>query len=273
MAEKDIKRVKSAIKIFLKFIEELQAFVQNELKNAKVKEIRLRLDELVANRFDFIKNQLALEGFDETELESNTRSFVDKSYFYLRSSLEEKLDQLKGEKKVNTNTTHTVDELNFTPKLPEIKLDRFDGDIKKWKSFLESFDSHVRNNSRLSVSTKFQYLRNSLEGVAAKTIESLDFVSSNYQEARQLLIDRFDKENYIVEEHIRSLFNIKPIEHLAAQTLLNLLDEVNSHLRSLKSLGRPTDYWDDIIVYLIVTKFDTQTKTKWKELAPINALP
>ncbi|HBK83937.1 MAG TPA: hypothetical protein DDZ41_10155 [Flavobacterium sp.] len=95
----------------------------------------------------------------------------------------------------------------------------------------------------------------------------------NYDEARRLLIERFDKRNFIIEEHIRSIFNIKPIDEPTSQNLLSLLDEFNSHLRSLKNLGRPTDYWDDLIIYLIISKLDFNSKTKWRDAAPNTALP
>lgn len=271
MSDKELKRCKGNIKIYIKFFEDIKAFVDEKLETAKASEIRLRLDELVSKRAECIKCQVHLESLDENEIDSDTRSIVDNFYFSLRPTLEDRLDELKAQQKCKGN--FKVEDLSLIPKLPEIKLDRFSGDIMKWRCFLESFDTHVHNNARLSDLTKFQYLKNSLEGIAAKTIENLDFASINYEEARRILIERFDRQNYIVEEHVRSLFTIKPIEELTSQNLLGLLDEFNSHLRSLKNLGRPTEYWDDLIIHLIVSKLDSNSKSKWREDAPANALP
>lgn len=165
------------------------------------------------------------------------------------------------------------DILSFKPKLPELVLDTFAGDITKWKSFIESFDNHVHKNPKLTEITKFQYLRNTVKGLAAKTFENLDFVSDNYEEARNLLIERFDKPNIIAEGHIRALFSIKSIDKPNSIKLLELLDEFNSHLRPLKTLGRSVAYWDDIIVFLMVSKFDAETKNKWRDESPSDHLP
>ncbi len=86
--------------------------------------------------------------------------------------------------------------------------------------------------------------------------------SDNSEEARKLLIDRFDRSNQIAEFHLRSLFSIKSIEKATSSNMLYLLDEVNSHVRSLKTLGRPTEFWDDLIVHLMVTKLDSDSKSK-----------
>ena len=43
-----------------------------------------------------------------------------------------------------------------------------------------------------------------------------------------------------------------------------LLDIILKHLRTLKALGRPTDYWDDLIIHLIICKLDVVTSKAWK---------
>ena len=57
-----------------------------------------------------------------------------------------------------------------------------------------------------------------------------------------------------------------------------LLDIILKHLRTLKALGRPTDYWDDLIIHLIICKLDVVTSKAWelsikgKELPDLKSL-
>lgn len=60
-----------------------------------------------------------------------------------------------------------IDDLSFVPKLPELIIESFTGDLTKWQSFIETFDNHVHRNARLSEITKFQYLKNFVKGSAA----------------------------------------------------------------------------------------------------------
>lgn len=151
-------------------------------------------------------------------------------------------------------------------------IEIFEGAPEKWRAFIESYNNHIRNNTKLNYMTKFQYLRNLTKGEGARPIQSIEFIADNYEEARRLLIDRFDKPNQIAEHHIRGLISLERIEKATSSNILFLLDEVNSHLRSLQTLGRPTNYWDDLIIHLIVTKLDSDSRAKWREFAPSDCL-
>ena len=50
-------------------------------------------------------------------------------------------------------------------KLPKFVLQKFDGDILRWKQFEESFEAAVYKNERISNVEKFTYLISYLEKV------------------------------------------------------------------------------------------------------------
>lgn len=50
-------------------------------------------------------------------------------------------------------------------------------------------------------------------------------------------------------------------------------DTVTKNLRALEMLGQPTEYWDAIVVYLVVSKFDKQTARDWELFKILNELP
>ena len=77
------------------------------------------------------------------------------------------------------------------PKLPKINLQLFNGDIIKFTSFWETFESIVHNNEYLSDIHKSNYLKTLLEGPAAKAIQGLPMVEANYESAVELLKERY----------------------------------------------------------------------------------
>ena len=79
------------------------------------------------------------------------------------------------------------------PRLPKLVLPKFKGEITKFKSFWDSFDSAVNKNADLSSVDKFNYLHALLEGQAARAIQGLTLSESNYQAAVEIFHDRFGK--------------------------------------------------------------------------------
>lgn len=54
--------------------------------------------------------------------------------------------------------------------------------------------------------------------------------------------------------------------------LRQLLDTILKHLRALKALHRPTEYWD-LIIHIIVSKLDTATNKAWEISILDNNIP
>ena len=86
-------------------------------------------------------------------------------------------------------TTH----LSTTPhvKFPKLSIKKFNGDLTKWVTFWDSFDSSVHRNLSLSNVDKFNYLNSFLESTAAESIAGLTLTSANYEEAVATLKRRF----------------------------------------------------------------------------------
>ena len=70
-------------------------------------------------------------------------------------------------------------------------LPKFKGEITKFKSFWDSFDSAVNKNADLSSVDKFNYLHALLEGQAARAIQGVTLSESNCQAAVEILHGRF----------------------------------------------------------------------------------
>ena len=76
-------------------------------------------------------------------------------------------------------------------KLSKLDLKKFNGDISKWPSFWDAFESSVHNNTRLAAIDKFNYLNSLLVKSASEAISGLSITAANYDEAVTILKRRF----------------------------------------------------------------------------------
>ena len=93
-------------------------------------------------------------------------------------------------------------------KLPKLSLKRFNGDLAKWITFWDTYESTVHENPSLTSIDKFNYLSSLLESTAAEAISGLTCSSANYEEAVAILKRRFGNEQLIVNRHMDSLVKL-----------------------------------------------------------------
>jgi len=92
------------------------------------------------------------------------------------------------------------------PKLPKLHIAKFSGEVIKFRTFWDSFNSAVHNNPSMSKVGKFSYLQGLLEGPAATAIQGLTLSDTNYKAARDLLEQRFAKPQYAIATHIDQMY-------------------------------------------------------------------
>ncbi|XP_042149925.1 uncharacterized protein LOC121838027 [Ixodes scapularis] len=88
-------------------------------------------------------------------------------------------------------------------KIPELQLLQFQGELTKWQPFWEQFDVAVHCRTSLSEPEKFQYLRSLLVGPAASMISGLQSTAASYQDAVEMLTERFGDKQRIERESSR----------------------------------------------------------------------
>ena len=85
------------------------------------------------------------------------------------------------------------------PRLPKLTLPTYKGDVTRWTSFWDSYDSAIHSNTQLSTVDKFNYLHSLLEGPAARSIKGLTLTEANYESAIDLLRKQFGKPQKIID--------------------------------------------------------------------------
>ncbi|XP_075539699.1 uncharacterized protein LOC142574522 [Dermacentor variabilis] len=146
----------------------------------------------------------------------------------------------------------TFQSVSATTKLPKLEIGKFSGDLRSWQKFWNQFESTIHKNSTLPAIAKFQYLTSYLTGKAAAAIEGLPISDRNYDIAVKTLIERFGKEDVIIEDHMSRLLDVRPVHDLRdIERLRSLYDEIRSGVRSLEALGVSSSTYGTLLLTVL----------------------
>ena len=253
-------QIKAKLTRFQNYLESFTAGQDNTQLKLRCEKITQCFDE-----FEAIQGEIEmLQEGDGSEME---RQQFENTYFELVAKAESFLSKGKNES-VNSGNTN-----NPSVRLPVLNLPVYSGSFDQWYNFAETFSALISKNETLSDIQKFHYLRTSVKGEALEVIQSLDISAENYETAWELLRNRYENKKYIVNKHVKSLFELHAMEKETASALKQLLDGTIKHLRALKNLGLPTEHWDTIVVHLVSTKLDITTLREWEKSLATNELP
>lgn len=114
-------------------------------------------------------------------------------------------------------------------KLPIIKLPTFNGNVKDWKRYADTFKTLI-HKSDLSNMQKHQYLMRSLSSPIARINESIEISDRNYTVAWELLKSRYEDERAIRKQHVQYLFELPRVQRESANAIQKLVDHDVKHL-------------------------------------------
>lgn len=154
---------------------------------------------------------------------------------------------------------------NVAAKLPLLTLPEFSGSYGEWQRFKDMFRAIVHNNNTLSDVQRFYYLEASLKGEPKNIIASLAPTDANYLTAWQLLEKRYDNKKIIINSHLKEIMELPMCGKESHSSLRNLSNSFFKNYRSLEALGENVSEWNTILIYILVTKLDTNTKREWEK--------
>ncbi|XP_045537963.1 uncharacterized protein LOC123721905 [Papilio machaon] len=165
--------------------------------------------------------------------------------------------------RASNNQPSTVATSSYV-KLPTIHLPRFSSGYENWQTFYDMFVSLIHNNSTLTAAQKLHYLKSCLTGEAEILLKNLSTTDVNYNEAWSQLVRRYNNKRFNTNEVMKRLFSQKNLTSESPAALKQLLDTTSSCLKSLENLEINTSAWDAIIIYLVVTRVDAETRKLWE---------
>ena len=131
--------------------------------------------------------------------------------------------------------------IGMKPKLPKLHINKFSGDVTKFRSFWESFDSAMNKNPTLSAIDKFNYLKALLEGPAVSAIQGLSLSEGNYAAALELLQQRFGRTQQIISAHMEELLKLPCCNGDRVAQLCAVYDKISVNVRGLEAIGVTAD--------------------------------
>ncbi|XP_018394542.1 PREDICTED: uncharacterized protein LOC108773280 [Cyphomyrmex costatus] len=250
-----------------------------DLEQTSVSELRQGLNKVKETWGNFSSVQAAIEEIENApehvDNHNEERNIFEDRYFSIAAGLETLIERKLTAQSPNLAQV-TRGSRGGTPfaqessvatehlKLPRVNLPTFSGAFDEWIPFRNMFQSMIDSNIALPEVQKMQYLISVLKGEARDVIGSLEVSDENYVEAWEMLKERYDDSGWIIQKHIKALFEISVIPKENHLLIRRLLDDVLKHLRALKALKRPTEHWDDLIVYLVTSRLDQKTSRAWE---------
>jgi hypothetical protein len=148
----------------------------------------------------------------------------------------------------------------------------FDGTIEEWNSFYDTFVSTIDRNEKLTPVQKYHYLRSSVTGKAARSIQSLDITESNYAIAINMLREKFDCHRRVCMRHWHLTRDYPKISKETPDAIEDFLDTVQINLKTLEKLGEPVTS-NVVLIDLLTTKLPSSTIRKWHHTLPDKRMP
>ncbi|XP_078374406.1 uncharacterized protein LOC144657946 [Oculina patagonica] len=156
-------------------------------------------------------------------------------------------------------TTSSFTQKQVKPRLPKLTLPRFKGDITRWNTFWDSFNSAIHSNTEISDVDKFSYLKSLLDGPASRAIQGLNLTNGNYTSAVELLKERFGKPQQIISAHMDELLKIHTAND-KPHSLRIIYDKISVHTRGLASLGVSSKEYGSLLIPVIMSKLPSEIR-------------
>jgi hypothetical protein len=247
-------------------------FFENHKSNiAHAKQISIRKEILNKTFNDFNDIQTSIELLKDNE-EAYRESF-ETDYYKVIADVSSYLEShTLTSSSTSVNSSQGIAE-SVIAKLPPINLPSFEGNYIEWVNFKNTFDSMIHDRNDLTNIQKFHYLKSSVKGEAQKLIVHLAITHDNYVTAYNLLKSRFENKRIIVQQHVSTIINLPQVTKGSPASLRQLLDGLSTNLSILQNLDIPVQSWDIILIQLMLSKLDYQSRREWETSCKTTNIP
>lgn len=125
------------------------------------------------------------------------------------------------------------------PRLPEIPLPTFSGDLSDWPVFRDRFNARVIERNDLSNIDRFYYLLGCLKDEALHSIRNIVVSDATYDLAWTTLVERFDKPRQLASLIVDKLISIPAQSQESLDGLKDFLTVFSDQVSTLESLNIP----------------------------------
>ena len=205
-----------------------------------------------------------LIGVDEIDADMMTSNDYDVKLAVAIQQVNSRLAKVETATPRTSTASTTGGNQDARLKLPKLDIPKFDGSYSQWVSFSDLFDGAVHANPSLTGSQKLFYLKGLLTGEAKRLLTSITITDANYEEARDILKNRYQNLRAIVREHFAAIVNAPNVNKQETGSLQNLAQTIDEHRGALEALGQNTAEMDIFIFYHVVEKMDHESRRQWE---------
>jgi hypothetical protein len=192
----------------------------------------------VLNEIDFL-----IMEFDERANSQASRvsdhTLEDQNQIYNLPNRENQPNQFgqQNNEHVNHQFNHTAaSHIQPEVRLPELRLDPFNGDPKKWPTFWQLFSINIDSRPMDKI-RKMSYLLTFLHGPAKELVAGFMLSNENYERALDLLKSRYGDNRAITEALESELMNLHHANE-SSQSLRSFVDNIERICRQLEAYGQ-----------------------------------
>ncbi len=268
---------RSRLKIIDGLLDEKQKMLQgmdeDVLNSCKIDEIEKEIEDSDTIRSRILEIKGMIECLDISELSHSTNTppatntvLPQQQEIILEQDSQAEDRPTQGDEH-QTNVSHEASmslpyptNFTMTPRLPKLILQKFNGDITKFRTFWDRFDSSVNKNPTISTIDKFNYLQGLLEGPASRVIQGLPLTEANYHTALKLLEERFGNTQQIISMHMDDLLQLPTCLGNKPADLRLIVDKVTVNVRGLEALGVKSEQYGSFLIPIIMSKLPADVR-------------
>ncbi|XP_052751692.1 uncharacterized protein LOC113513303 [Galleria mellonella] len=243
-------------------ITRLHSFVSNEseLEESTLQALTTRKERLLTAFREY-------EGFNMRILsmrpdDDEDVAAVEDKYLYTLTVLNEVISRKTYS--VEDSKGHVSTIARSKTKLPAIQMSIFSGNYVEYVAFQSLFTSLIHSDLTLDNVQKLYYLRSYLKNEPYDLIKNLPLTASSYDQARQLLEERYNNRYRIVNEHIGQLLDLPALVKSTPENIRYFVASLKQTLAALQNLDMKVETWDPIIVCILNRKLDTYTARSYQ---------
>ena len=236
--------------------------------NVNLGAIEAKIDGLNEYLSKFRENDDKIKKLDK-------KAFQEDTYFTedLPEQVEEIFCEVKGQilqernnLGISGSSTSVIQSENSirVHELPRMEIPSFSGEFSDWLEFKDLF-SEIVIKEKISEAEKLKHLKMHVKGEAADLLRSVQASEGNFAEAWKQLCDYYTDKRRLVTMYVEAILDQPVIKSNSLSDLKKLINGVNFSINSLKQLGRNPQNWDDLLVIIIIRKFDLETRKEWEK--------
>lgn len=253
------------------------AFQQMTLVAVKerLKLLRKSYDQMIEEHMRLIEGDVMPEDLEEQD---DFLAVIEERYLSAVEIIQLRIQQLEREQiprnepaivHQNEQPQIAVNEIRLEP----IKMTNFSGNYRHWNEWRAMYDSLIHANERLTTTQKFHYLKRSITGNAEQVLSGWQITGENYNKAYNTLVNMFENRYRIIMAHLEELMSLEQCRTETLEGIRRLIDTTQRVMRQLNVIECPVAQWDNIIVYLLISRMAPKTLESWETTQDLRDMP